>query len=198
MTKSDLPPWQYAPLLLASQSPRRRELLDLAGFRYRVHATDIEENYPDGLTPEEVPVYLAALKNRAAQGLLQEDEIVLTADSVVILDGVIYGKPRDREDALDILGKLQGQTHTVVTGICLSRNGRVWSAAESTRVAIAPTPREELAWYVDKHQPMDKAGAYGVQEWIGLCRIHRLEGSYANVVGLPVHLVYQAFLEKVL
>jgi septum formation protein len=196
MNRPTRPPWQYAPLLLASQSPRRRELLDLAGFQYRVQSTDIEETFPDSLTPEEVPVFLAAAKNRAAQTLLREGEIALTADSVVILDGQLFGKPKDREDALDILGILQGRTHTVITGICLSHEGRIWSAAEHTRVSIEPASREELAWYVDAHQPFDKAGAYGVQEWIGLCRISRLEGSYANVVGLPVHLVYEAFRDR--
>ncbi len=189
--------WQYAPLLLASGSPRRRQLLDQAGFNYRVQHTDVAEVYPHTLTPEDVAPFLAAKKMQASFHLAREDEIILTADSVVILDGDIYGKPTDRDHAIQILEKLQGRTHIVVTAICMARKKTIWSELEKTKVTMASITNEEIKWYVDTYGPFDKAGAYGVQEWIGLCKITQLEGTYANVMGLPVHLVYRAFQERI-
>lgn len=197
MDKVVLPSWQYAPLLLASASPRRYSLLTEAGFQFRVAYPEVEEIYPETLPVQDVPIYLAGIKNLAARPLAQPGEVILTADSIVVLDGKIYGKPKDTNDAFDILNTIQGKTHTVITGICLSKGTRIWTAAASTEVSICAMNQDEIQWYVNQYSPLDKAGAYGVQEWVGLCKIQSIIGSYANVVGLPVHLVYDAFVNKV-
>lgn len=134
---------------------------------------------------------------QASLHLAREDEIILTADSVVILDGIIYGKPTDRQHAIQIIEKLQGRTHEVITAICMAREHVIWSDLAKTKVTMATITTEEIEWYIDTHSPFDKAGAYGVQEWIGLCKITQLEGTYANVMGLPVHLVYRAYKERI-
>lgn len=189
-------PWQYAPIMLASQSPRRRQLLDEAGFSYRVHPTHADETYPSEMPVEEVAEFLANKKLQAALPLSRPEEIILTADSVVILDGVIFGKPVDRDDAIGILSALQGRTHVVITGVAMGRGDKRWSGSDRTEVSIDPLDQEEIAWYVDRYKPFDKAGAYGVQEWIGMCKISRLIGTYSNVMGLPTHLVYQVFRDR--
>jgi septum formation protein len=186
-------PWQYAPILLASQSPRRRQLLDEAGFSYRIHATHADESYPEDMPVEAVAEYLALRKLDAALALARPEEVILTADSVVILDGKIYGKPEDRQAAIDTLQQLQGRTHTVITGLAMSRGAARWSGSDQTAVTLGPMSYDEMAWYVDTYQPFDKAGAYGVQEWIGMCKITRLEGTYSNVMGLPTHMVFDVF-----
>lgn len=183
-------------LILASKSPRRSYLLEQAGIPFTVRTTEVEEVYPEDLPALEVAPYLARLKARAAQHLLRSsEEVLLTADSVVIVDGEIYGKPRDRAHALETLHKIAGRMHTVVTGCCL-KNGekeRVFSGRSDVYMRAATT--EELEWYVDHCQPYDKAGAYGIQEWIGLAKIHRIDGTYPNVMGLPVDLVYEELVK---
>lgn len=192
-----LPFWQPAPLLLASRSPRREELLRLAGFVFRTDALDMDETYPETLPSRDIPAFLAAAKSQASAHLARPEEIMLTADTLVFLDDEVIGKPLHREQAMDMIGRLQGRTHTVITGICLRRDNAIWVGTDRTEVTMEAMNEAEIAWYVDLFQPMDKAGAYGVQEWLGLCRISRLEGSYANVVGLPVHRVYQALCDRV-
>ncbi len=178
-------------LVLASQSPRRRQLLEEAGFHFELRRAEVEEVYPEALPPEEVAPYLARLKAEGSKHLLEPGEILLTADSVVIRQGRILGKPADRAEAIAMLEQLSGASHTVITGVCLlSQNvERVFSGR--TEVWFWPMERREIEWYVDHYRPYDKAGSYGVQEWIGLCRIRKLEGTYANVMGLPVDLVYE-------
>lgn len=190
-------PWQYAPILLASGSPRRRELLDLAGFQYRVASSDIDEDYPIGLDASQVAPFLAGRKMEAAFSLASRDEIILTADSVVIRDGKVFGKPTDRESAIRMISDLQDGPHEVMTAICLSRDKRVWSGSAVTKVFLEPMDATEIAYYVDHWRPFDKAGGYGIQDWIGLCKIGRIEGSYPNVVGLPMHLLCQALRDRV-
>lgn len=190
-------PLQYAPLLLASGSPRRRELLDMAGFRYRVSSSDIDEDYPSILTAHEVAPFLASRKLEAAWSLARPEEMILTADSVVIRNGRVYNKPKDREEALRMIEELQDGPHEVMTAICLGREGKIWSGSAVTQVFFDPLEPSEIAYYIDEWHPFDKAGAYGIQDWIGLCKIGRIEGSYANVVGLPVHLLCQALRERV-
>ncbi|MCB9311644.1 MAG: septum formation protein Maf [Lewinellaceae bacterium] len=183
-------PWQPYPILLASGSPRRRALLTEAGFEFRVVVTNVNETLPPHIQSEEAAVYLAAWKARAALPLAQPQEIILAADSVVILDDRILDKPANREEAIQHLQALSGRTHLVMTGICLQYQRQQWTRAARTEVTFASLTPDEITWYVDQCNPYDKAGGYGIQEWIGLCRVDRINGTYANVMGLPVHLVY--------
>lgn len=178
-------------IVLASKSPRRRQLLEQAGFRFEVKTQDTPEDYPESLPVEEVASYLAEKKAMASAGLIEEGEVLLTADSVVILDGKIYEKPQDRADAQRILRELSGRKHRVITGVCLmdKRQKRVFSGVSD--VQFESLTEEEIAHYVDTCEPYDKAGSYAIQEWIGLCKISKIEGTYANIMGLPVDLVYQ-------
>lgn len=179
------------PIILVSKSPRRRQLLEQAGFQFVIKPQGVPEDYPDDMPVEEVAPYLAQKKVRASMHALEGNGILLGADSVVILDGVIYEKPTDRADAQRILRQLSGREHTVITGVCLS-NGeieRVFSGV--SRVHFDKVSDEEIHYYIDTCEPYDKAGAYAIQEWIGLCKINKIEGTYANIMGLPVDLVYQ-------
>ncbi len=179
-------------LVLVSKSPRRRQLLREAGFRFELRMAEVEEVWPDDLPAEEVAPWLARLKAEGSRHLLQdESEILLTADSVVIIDGEVLGKPASRDEAIAMLERLSGRRHTVITGVCLLSQNRKRVFAGRTEVWFWPMERAEIEWYVDQYQPYDKAGSYGVQEWIGLCRVRKIEGTYANVMGLPVDLVYE-------
>ena len=182
-------------IILASTSPRRSQLLKEAGFQFEVKTKDVEETYPPELPIDEVAGFLARKKATAAQDFIQNDEIIIAADSVVILDGVIYGKPRDYDDAFQMLRKLSGQLHRVITGVCLlsSSNEKVFSA--ESRVQIEAMSDAEIDFYVQKYKPYDKAGSYAVQEWIGLCKISRIEGTFTNIMGLPVDMVYRELMD---
>jgi len=181
--------------ILGSGSPRRKELLAGIGVTFEVRTKDTEEVYPDHLTPQEVPLYLAALKAAALLEDLGENEVVICADTVVILDGEIIGKPTDREDAISMLTKLSARTHEVVTGVFMGNSERQISKAESTMVTFTALTAEEIANYVDEYKPFDKAGSYGVQEWLGYVAVEKLEGTYTNVMGLPTHTVYKMISE---
>jgi len=179
-------------VILASNSPRRKELLGGLGIGYEVKTMpDIDESYPDGLSMEEVPVYIARSKADAYRPLMQPDELIITADTIVWLDGVVMGKPKDEEEACDMLRRLSGQTHQVVTGVCLTTIDRQQSFATVTDVTFDRLTEEEITHYVSRYQPMDKAGAYGIQEWIGYVGVRSIKGSYFNVVGLPIQRLYQ-------
>lgn len=185
-------------LLLASQSPRRRELMTGCGLPYEpAPKYDCEEVYPPELPAEEVPLYLAHLKSRAFPRELAPREILMTADTVVVLDGRVLGKPRDRQGALEMLHALSGRTHTVVTGVVLRTSERQHAFDARSSVRFRRLADEEIAYYIDTCRPYDKAGAYGIQEWIGYAAIERIEGSFYNVMGLPVQKVYTE-LEKFL
>lgn len=178
-------------LLLASQSPRRRELLTGCGLPYELEPRyEVEELYPDTLPAEEVPLYLSRLKSEGLPRTLRPDEILLTADTVVSAAGEILGKPRSREEALRMLRMLSGRGHTVVTGVTLRSAERMHSFSARSEVFFRPLSEEELVYYVDTFRPYDKAGAYGIQEWIGYAAIERIEGSFYNVMGLPVQRLY--------
>jgi len=152
----------------------------------------VEEIYPDGLPALEVAPYLAKLKAKGSLHLLEKkEEVLLTADSVVIIDGVIYGKPKDRAAAIATIKKMSGRMHTVVTGCCLMNRHRNVVFSGISEVYFNELSREEIEWYVDECQPFDKAGAYGIQEWIGLAKIRKIVGTYPNIMGLPVDLVYE-------
>ena len=175
-----------AKLVLASGSPRRQELLQRMGIQdFDVRVPDTEENFPQGLSPREVVCYISREKSDAAAALCSEDEIVITADTMVFLDDRRLGKPKDEADALSMLTALQGRRHTVCTGVTVRQGSRILTEAESTEVCFRPATEEELRAYIATGEPMDKAGAYGIQ---GLASIFvdRLAGDYYNVMGLPL------------
>ncbi len=185
-------------LLLASQSPRRRELLTGCGLPYTLAPKyEVEETYPADLPAEQVPAYLSRLKSEGMPRPLTEKEILLTADTVVIAEGRILGKPHDREEALTMLRTLSGRSHTVITGVTLRSHQKSETFSARSEVFFRALSEEELAWYVDTYSPYDKAGSYGIQEWIGYAGIERIEGSFYNVMGLPIQRVYVE-LEKFL
>jgi septum formation protein len=178
-------------LILASRSPRRSYLLEQAGIDFEVRTADVEEVYPPDTPPLEIAPYLARLKARGATHLLQnEREVLLTADSVVLIDGIKHGKPKSRDHALETIAKLSGRRHTVVTGCCLKSRQKEEVFASAAYVDMHEISPEEAAAYVDRYQPYDKAGAYAIQEWIGLAKIKRIEGTYPTIMGLPVDMVY--------
>ena len=172
-------------VLLASQSPRRRELLALAAIPFKPVNVDVEEVYPLDLDVSLVPEYLAELKANAYNALV-ENQLLITADTVVILDNVIYGKPKDRTAAIQMLSLLQSRTHRVITGVCLKTTTRKKLFKVETDVTFYPMNESQLEFYVDRYKPYDKAGSYAVQEWIGVHGIERIDGDYFNVMGLPV------------
>ncbi len=185
----------HLDIILASQSPRRSQLLSQAGIPFRVQAIPVEEDYPADLAALEVAPFLAKKKATAAAILLEKpNQLLLCADSVVILNDTIYGKPTDRADAMRIIRALSGQKHTVVTGVCLKSQDKELVFSGVSDVYFSELTEKEIAHYVDTCEPYDKAGAYAIQEWIGLCKIHRIDGTYHNIMGLPVDLVYAALL----
>lgn len=186
---------QQKKIILASKSPRRSQLLRESGFNFEIKTVDVEEIYPDDLPVREVAAFLAELKATAAKNLLQNGEILLTADTIVLQDEMIFGKPRDREDAFNILKRLSGNMHEVITGVCLVSKEKSHTFSTVSRVYFEPMTDEEIVYYIDKFQPYDKAGAYAIQEWIGHCKISRIEGTYSNIMGLPMESVYKALRE---
>lgn len=179
-------------LILASGSPRRHQLMCDAGFKFEVKLKHTEENWPEGMEPEKVPEYLACLKAEAFEGELNPGELLITADTVVCLDGKILGKPANREHAIEMLHLLSGRKHTVVTGVCLTTTERRKTFSAFTDVRFKTLSDEEIVCYVDNCKPFDKAGAYGIQEWIGYIGITGIKGSFYNVMGLPVQQLYEA------
>ena len=178
-------------IILASNSPRRKELLSGLGVDYEVKTLpDVDESYPDGLSGEEIAKHIARGKAEAYRSLIQADELVITADTIVWLDGTVMGKPKDEEEAKDMLMCLSGKTHQVITGVCLTTASMQKTFATVTDVTFAILTDEEVDYYVTRYQPMDKAGSYGVQEWIGFVGVENLSGSYFNVMGLPIQRLY--------
>ena len=178
-------------IVLASNSPRRKELLSGLGIQYEVKTLpDIDESYPEGLDGMEIPVFIARSKADAYRSVMQADELIITADTIVWLDGKVMGKPRDAEEAREMLRALSGQTHQVITGVCLTTPVYQKAFATMTDVTFATLSEEEIAYYVDCYSPMDKAGSYGIQEWIGFIGVESISGSYFNVMGLPIQRLY--------
>lgn len=183
-------------LILASSSPRRRQLLTDSGLEYSLaDYYELEEIYPHDMPAEEVPVYLSQLKSHAYPFSLPENGILITADTVVIIDGRIIGKPDGREDAVSTLETLSGNIHKVITGVTLRTPARTYSFNSESLVSFRNLRNEEIEYYVDNYGPYDKAGGYGIQEWIGYVGIERIEGSFYNVMGLPIQKLYTE-LEK--
>ena len=183
-------------VILASGSPRRRELMAGLGVNYEVRTLpDVDESYPDTLQGEEIPLYIAKEKADAYIPMMQPDELIITADTIVWLDGEVLGKPRDREDALQMLRTMSGRTHEVFTGVCITTTDWQRSFTAQTEVRFATLSEDEIIYYVDNFKPMDKAGAYGVQEWIGFIGVENISGSYYNIMGLPVQKLYRELLK---
>jgi len=175
-----------AKIVLASGSPRRQELLHRMGIdEFDIRVPNVEETYPDGLTPPEIVSYISREKAEAARKLCSADEILITADTMVFLDDRRLGKPKDEEDALSMLLSLQGRRHTVCTGVTVRQGDRSLTEAESTEVFFRPATRQELLAYIKTGEPMDKAGAYGVQG-LGSLLVEKIDGDFYNVMGLPV------------
>lgn len=183
-------------IILASNSPRRRELLSGLGVDYEVRTLPgVDESYPDTLSGEDIPVYISREKAAAYLPSIAPDELIITADTIVWLAGRVLGKPADEADACRMLRELSGRTHQVITGVTLSTAAFQKSFAVTSEVEFAPLTEEEITYYVDHYRPLDKAGAYGVQEWIGFIGVRRLSGSYFNVMGLPIQRLYQELKE---
>jgi septum formation protein len=181
----------FPTIILASKSPRRQELLKLMDLDFRIILKEVDETYPDNLTPEEIAVYIAQKKATAFDEIVG-DEVVLTADTIVSIDGQILGKPDSEDHAIEMLKMLSGKVHQVITGVCLVHKRVYYSFYDVSDVTFRTLTDEEIVNYVTKYKPMDKAGSYGIQEWVGVTAIVKIDGSYTNVVGLPTEKLYQA------
>lgn len=178
-------------IILASQSPRRRQLLEWAEVPFDVIVADTDERYPPGLPEDEIAIYIARNKALAVIREYQGSMPVLAADTIVVCEGEILGKPADRNDALRMLTLLSGRRHRVITGVVIYHNGKETAFADTTEVLFHDMTTEQLAFYVDQYKPYDKAGAYAIQEWIGVVGIRSVQGDFYNVMGLPVSRVYR-------
>ena len=178
-------------LILASASPRRQQLMKDAGFTFEVRLKNVEEKYPQELHLENVPEYLSKVKASAFREELKADEVLITADTVVCIHDRILGKPADRKEAISMLQELSGNRHLVVTGVSVTTRTEQLSFSSRTDVFFKHLSNEEIEFYVDTYKPFDIAGAYGIQEWIGYIGIERIEGSFYNVMGLPIQKLYE-------
>lgn len=184
-------------LILASKSPRRSQLLREAGFSFVNKTKEVDESYPEGLLAAEIAEYIAEKKAKGCEDFLEgeeKDTILITSDTIVVLNNKVYGKPKDYADAVRILNELSGQTHEVITGVCLQSLTKKVTFHGISKVTFSTLNEEEIDYYLKACKPYDKAGSYGVQEWLGHCKITKIEGSYANIMGLPVDLVYENLL----
>ena len=177
---------QNQKLVLGSGSPRRKELLKMLGFTFDIHISNAEEIAPAHYNGEETAVFVALQKAKDLKPALRDDELLITADTEVWLNNKRFGKPKTLENAKDMLRQLSGKSHSVISGICVCDTQTTKTAAVTTKVFFKPLSESEIEHYVNTYKPLDKAGAYGIQEWIGLIGISKIEGSYFNVVGLPV------------
>ena len=180
-------------VVLASNSPRRKELLGGLGIDFEVRTLqDIDESFPDTLEGKEIPLYISGKKAEAYKQTMADDEMIITADTIVYDNGKVLGKPRNREEAVLMLHELSGHAHEVITGVSIVTKKKTVQFASTSHVHFVALTDAEIAYYVDEYKPFDKAGAYGIQEWIGFVAVTRIEGSYFNVVGFPVQRVYEA------
>jgi len=178
-------------IILASKSPRRQQLLADLGLTFSVQTKDTPEDFPEGMAMNDIPVFLAEKKAAAFEENLKENQLVITADTIVWLDGKVLNKPADYAEGFKMLRDLSGKKHQVITGVCLLSLEKKVSFAVSTDVWFKNLEDEEIRFYLENFRPYDKAGAYGIQEWIGYVGITRIEGSFFNVMGLPVQSVYE-------
>jgi septum formation protein len=179
-------------IILASQSPRRKELLHLAEINFDVMVANTDESYPEGLSFEETAIHIATNKALAVAERTDKMQTILAADTIVVCNDKIIGKPVDREDAIAILMALSGNTHQVITGVCILKDEKINSFADTTTVHFHEISLVQIIYYVDKYKPYDKAGAYAIQEWIGAIGIKKVEGDFYNVMGLPISRVVVA------
>lgn len=183
-------------IILGSNSPRRRELLSGLGIHFEVKPMpDLDESYPDSLKGEEISIFIANKKAEAYLPSLQRDELLITADTIVCINNNVLGKPAGRDDAIRMLQTLSAKTHKVITGVCLTTQNKSVSFSVVSTVCFASIREEDIVYYVDTYRPYDKAGAYGIQEWIGYVAVEGIQGSFYNVMGLPIQRVYQELLK---
>jgi septum formation protein len=183
-------------IILGSKSPRRQQLLQEMGITFELRIKDTDESYPDHLEPVEVARFIAMQKAKALQPDLNTDEVLITADTIVCVEHEILGKPENESEAKQMLRKLSGKMHQVITAVCVSDETTIKSDYAQTNVFVRPLTDTEIDYYVTHYKPFDKAGAYGIQEWFGAVAVEKIEGSYNNVVGLPTHLVYDLLKNK--
>lgn len=186
---------QRLPIILASKSPRRQELLSAMNLDFKVVLKEVDESYPEELLPAEIAVYIAEKKAKA----FDEDSngsIIITADTIVAYNGEILGKPEDAHHAAEMLTKLSGTNHQVYTGLSLICNGEMHSFYDTTEVFFNDLSPEQISYYIKNYKPMDKAGAYGIQDWIGMIAVKKIIGSYTNVMGLPTEKLYRALADQ--
>ncbi|CAM3547174.1 Maf-like protein [Flavobacterium saliperosum] len=181
-------------IILASGSPRRQQFFKDLDLDFEIRLKEVEEIYSEDLKAEEITNYLAELKANVFVGELSDNDILVTSDTIVWHENKALGKPKNYEDAFKMLQSLSGKTHEVITSVCIRTNTKTDTFYEVTKVTFNPLTEEAITYYLDNYKPFDKAGSYGIQEWIGLVAIARIDGSYANVVGLPVDKVYQHLL----
>lgn len=182
-------------ITLASGSPRRKQMLDDLGLAFNVKKTNTDESYPKNLDVNKVAEYLSIKKATFFNENISDNELVITADTVVVIDDVILGKPLNKQEATAMLNYLSGREHKVISGVCLLTKNKRQSFSSTTKVFFKELSEKEINYYIDKFQPYDKAGSYGIQEWIGLIGVERIEGSYFNVVGLPVQRLYTELMK---
>ncbi len=182
-------------IFLGSKSPRRQELLKNLGFDFEIFTIETEEIFPSDLKKEEVTNHLAKLKAKAYEGKLAENELVITADTIVWHNDTVLGKPKNEKEAFDILKSLSGDSHRVYTSVCIKSKVKEVVFSDCTTVFFSALSDEEINYYITNYKPFDKAGAYGIQDWIGLRAIRKIEGSYYNVMGLPTEKLYEALLQ---
>jgi septum formation protein len=183
-----------AEIILASQSARRKQLLEWAEIKFQIAVAATDESYPEGLSPEDVAIHIAREKAETIQ-LKFPDKTIIAADTIVVLGSEIIGKPVNRDEAISILSKLSGQHHKVITGVVLREGVKELAFADVTDVEFHPLTQDQIRFYVDKYKPYDKAGAYAIQEWIGVVGIKTIRGDFYNVMGLPVSRVVQGLRE---
>lgn len=181
-------------VFLGSKSPRRQALLKELGVDFELMQLDVDEVFPDMLKREAIPLFLSKLKALAGQTYLLENELLITADTIVWANHVVLNKPANAQEAFSMLNKLSGKTHEVITAVCLAKQHKIHSFYAITEVTFKSLTEEEIEFYISTYKPFDKAGAYGIQEWIGYIGVEAIKGSYFNVVGLPVHDLYQELL----
>ena len=178
-------------VILASNSPRRKELLGGLGIDFEVRTlSDIDESYPNALRGENIPMFISGKKAEAYKQGMADDEMIITADTIVYDNGQVLGKPKNRGEAVQMLKELSGHAHEVITGVSIVTKKKTVQFASTSKVTFSTLTDEEIAYYVDTYKPYDKAGAYGIQEWIGYVAVTRIEGSYFNVMGLPIQKLY--------
>ena len=181
-------------IILASGSPRRQQFFKEMDMHYTIRLKEIEEIYPEHLQAEEITNFLAELKANAFENELKENDVLVTSDTIVWLNGKALGKPKDYDDAFQMLQQLANQTHEVITSVCLKSIDKTEVFHCVTKVTFANLSNEAIKYYLDNYQPFDKAGSYGIQDWIGLIGISKIEGSYTNVVGLPTEMLFQKLM----